>query len=124
MNIDSVETLCSELSKLEDPEAIKKILLPYGNQRETRGFEHGWLRCQSVYQKAMAQRRMTIKRFVPNYEPDGTITLNTFNKIFFNIIDELRDVGYGKYPIKDFQDFLFAVVGDLKIDRRLCFKKE
>lgn len=124
MDIDSTSTLCNQLAKMTDPQQIKYLVLSYGNKRETRGFEHAWLKCQGVYQRHMARRKTSIKNFIPNYEPDGTISLNTLNKIFFKIFDELRDVKNGKYDIKNFQDYLFNIVGDIKIDRRLCFKKE
>jgi hypothetical protein len=124
MEIDNVESLSKHIAKLTDPEEINELITLYGNKRATISYTRGWQRCRIMFQQLRHQRLTKIRQFVPNYEPDGTISINTFNKYFYKIVDELRDIKNGKYDIKDFQDFLFISLGDIKVDRRLCFKKE
>ena len=124
MNISSVQVLSDHMAHMSNPEEIKDLLLSYGNQRETKGIESGWQKCSGVYQRRFNNRTKLMKKFIPGYDPDGTITLNTFNKVFWNIFDELKDIRNKNRSIKDFQDFLFTAIGDIRVDRRLCFLKE
>jgi len=124
MYIDSFDTLVSQLSQSSDTEEVSSLLSSYGNLRETKGIESGWQRCQSIYQKRFNHRTEMMKKHVAEYDEDGMITINTFNKVFWSIFEELKTIRSEKRSIKDFQDFLFTAIGNIKVDRRLCFKKE
>lgn len=116
--------------KSTDNENAVKAIVAYGNKRETKGITETWRRAIIVLRKAFKRREKRIKDSMLEYDPEiGAISMMSFVRYFAAIEDQLRNYQeIGSREVKncaaDVNDFMYQVLGDVKIDRRILFGKD
>lgn len=128
MEIKDTNTLLSYI-RTATPENALSALVAYGNNREAKGVQEAWKRTTIILRKAFKRREKRIRDSFVEYDPEiGAISIMSFTNYFAAIEDALKtyyQIGSSdvRSCVSDINDFMYQMLGNVKIDRRILFSK-
>lgn len=127
MEISNLDILVDTI-KNTDKETAVKMIVEYGNKRCANSIERAWNKARTMQRASLKHKRDLLnKHILERMEYKDSISILSFERFFFGIIDVVRDANNTFKTKEDLADEienqLHLRIGNVKVDRRSLFSQ-